>query len=611
MQQSRPFARGLGGAALLLAVLVAPFAGHARPAGAQAVVPSNWTKGFVMIGYGPDPYKVTNTPASLAKLKATGANIVALAPIWFMPSPTATTMAPQPIQGTPSDDSTVTAIREAHRLGLRVMLRPYIDVSDGSWRADIVPTDVNAWFSNYTAFLDHFLAIAKAENVEEFTLGVELINMTDPKYDSQWRQIIRHARSLYSGQLTYSANWGKHTRNEYTQIAWWDQLDYIGLSAYFPISVNNYPSQDELVRGWTNYSDPYGQTYNWVAEVKETADKFGKPVVFTEIGFGSYANSPARWDTTQRTNLLSLEAQERAVAATLQVWSQQSFFRGLYWWHWDPYAPGGGPTDNSDTINNKPAEATITRWFAGPGMVAPPTVVPPNNPPPTPVLPAPTPQPLPQPMPAGPPRPAPAYGKAGVGNPAFINVASPGADTDSKMFFAQTGHTLEAAFLTYWRAHGGLAQYGYPISEPYLELNPTDGKAYVVQYFERQRFEYHPENKPPYDVLLGLLGVQLVNGRSDGAFARLAAPAPTPDRLYFPEVGHTLSNQFLTYWNRLGGLAQFGYPLSEPFQEKSATDGRTYLVQYFERARFELHPENAGTPYEVLLGFLGRTYAGR
>ena len=121
MQQVRPFVRGLGWAALLLAVLVAPLAGQARPAGAQTVVPSNWTKGFVMIGYGPDPYKVTTTPASLAKLKATGANTVALAPIWFMPSPSATTMAPQPLQGTPSDDSTVTAIREAHRLGLRVM----------------------------------------------------------------------------------------------------------------------------------------------------------------------------------------------------------------------------------------------------------------------------------------------------------------------------------------------------------------------------------------------------------------------------------------------------------------------------------------------------------
>ena len=94
--------------------------------------------------------------------------------------PTSTTMAPAASFGSPSDESLIAAIEEAHRQGLRVMLRPYLDVKDGSWRADITPSDVNAWFANYTAFLDHYLDIAKSHGVEEFTLGVELINMTDP-----------------------------------------------------------------------------------------------------------------------------------------------------------------------------------------------------------------------------------------------------------------------------------------------------------------------------------------------------------------------------------------------------------------------------------------------
>ena len=70
-------------------------------------------------------------------------------------------MAPVPDAGSPSDELVMAAIREAHRLGLRVMLRPYIDVKDGSWRADITPSDVNAWFANYTAFINHYLDIAK------------------------------------------------------------------------------------------------------------------------------------------------------------------------------------------------------------------------------------------------------------------------------------------------------------------------------------------------------------------------------------------------------------------------------------------------------------------
>jgi hypothetical protein len=72
--------------------------------------------------------------------------------------------------------------------------------------------------------------------------------------------------------------------------------------------------------------------------------------------------------------------------------------------------------------------------------------------------------------------------------------------------FTETGHCVGGAFLRYWEAHGGLAQQGLPLTAAFPEVSPTDGKAYTVQYFERARFERHPENAAPYDVLLGLLG---------------------------------------------------------------------------------------------------------
>src|SRR5690349_2840815 len=72
----------------------------------------------------------------------------------------------------------------------------------------------------------------------------------------------------------------------------------------------------------------------------------------------------------------------------------------------------------------------------------------------------------------------------------------------------------------------------------------------------------------------------------------------------FPETGMTVQGKFLTYWNTHGGLAQQGYPVSSEMQEKSDTDGKTYTVQYFERAVFEAHPENKA-PYDVLLSLLG------
>ena len=85
------------------------------------------------------------------------------------------------------------------------------------------------------------------------------------------------------------------------------------------------------------------------------------------------------------------------------------------------------------------------------------------------------------------------------------------ANTDTKVFYAATGHTLGGVFKTYWEQHGGLAQFGYPITEEYQEVSLTDGKTYTTQYFERARFEEHPENKgTPYEVLQGLLGREML-----------------------------------------------------------------------------------------------------
>ncbi len=174
---------------------------------------------------------------------------------------------------------------------------------------------------------------------------------------------------------------------------------------------------------------------------------------------------------------------------------------------------------------------------------------------------------------------------------------APATSNSASLYFPETGHYLLSAFRLYWQSHGALAQFGYPLTEEFLERNPSDGQLYTVQYFERNRFEYHPEKTgTPYEVELGLLGAQAVVGRQ---FDPAPSTVPTLQTLYFPETGHSLQAGFKRYWERNGGLAIYGYPLSEEISEGG------YIVQYFQRARFEYHPENAGTPYEVLLGLLG------
>jgi hypothetical protein len=176
--------------------------------------------------------------------------------------------------------------------------------------------------------------------------------------------------------------------------------------------------------------------------------------------------------------------------------------------------------------------------------------------------------------------------------------------------FPQTGHSVAPPFFPYWQDQGGLPVFGYPLTDQLVE------NGYRAQYFERQRFEAHPENAAPYNVLFGLLGLQ------DAQKAGLVTTAPfqpqpqssNPNCEYFPQTGHSMCADFRAYWHNHGldfsepgfsareSLALFGYPISEPFQMK-LEDGHTYTVQYFERVRMELHPEN-NPPYNVLLGRL-------
>jgi len=175
-------------------------------------------------------------------------------------------------------------------------------------------------------------------------------------------------------------------------------------------------------------------------------------------------------------------------------------------------------------------------------------------------------------------------------------------------FFPETGHNVPVLFERFWSEQGGLRRFGYPLTEAFEEVSETDGGIYLTQYFERARFELHPEYAgTPYHVQLGLVGVETTTDRvAEPGFRPIQAFASTPDRLYFPETRHSLGGFFSRAWQARGGLQIFGYPISEEFQERSATDGVVHIVQYFERNRFEYHPDYSGTDDEVMLGHLSR-----
>lgn len=180
------------------------------------------------------------------------------------------------------------------------------------------------------------------------------------------------------------------------------------------------------------------------------------------------------------------------------------------------------------------------------------------------------------------------------------------AKAETSQYFPETGKTVSGKFLDYWQSNGGLPTYGYPITEAKMEVDPETGKTFLTQWFERNRFELHPENAgTKYEVLLGLLGKDLKREalEVDPDYVR-NNPLIKPGWYYFVETGHNISPEFLKYWEKNGGLERFGYPISEPVTEIDPQTGELFMMQWFERARFELHSENK-PPYDILLGLLG------
>ncbi|HEU5089278.1 MAG TPA: hypothetical protein VFT99_17605 [Roseiflexaceae bacterium] len=172
----------------------------------------------------------------------------------------------------------------------------------------------------------------------------------------------------------------------------------------------------------------------------------------------------------------------------------------------------------------------------------------------------------------------------------------------SERCFLETGFCIGGPIRAYWERNGGLAVFGYPISNQQIETVEGTWSG-PVQWFERDRLEDHGAQ----GVMAGRLGARYLElqGRpwvrgTETPPARAGGPCR-----YFETTGYNICNlYFRIYWEQNGGLERFGYPITPAFEEQ--VEGKTYTVQYFERRRMEYHPELAGTPYEVLLGLLGR-----
>ncbi len=173
--------------------------------------------------------------------------------------------------------------------------------------------------------------------------------------------------------------------------------------------------------------------------------------------------------------------------------------------------------------------------------------------------------------------------------------SAPAAAQTDQRCFPETGQCISGPIRSYWERNGGLAVFGFPITAQAEEM--VEGRQLQVQWFERDRLEIQADGL----VTAGRLGVERLEqlgtpwGVGQGAAAGPGCSA-------FPETGYQMCGAFAAYWRANGGLERFGFPITGEFSTE--LEGRAYTVQYFERRRFELHPEIG--PDAVLLGLLGR-----
>jgi hypothetical protein len=354
------------GVCLLFALLL--------PSSSLAAV-SDWQRGVTMLpkyntDFGSDSFK-----RSVDKAKTMGVNyITLLIPLAQDNQYSSNVYRPG---HSSTDDSLQQAVAYVHSLGLKVQFFFHVDVGDGSlWRAEFQPSDKNAWFASYQSLMVHFATLAQSLGVEQIALSSELVRLTSPKFDtgntSRWRNVIAAVRKVYTGKLTYSGNrknWDGNPYNEASDIEFWDQLDYVGISAYYPVNGDRVnPTVAQVSSRWQEYDS---------SEISVLAQKFNKPVIFTEVGYRSMDGAleePWNWARSDPYNGTVQAVGYEGLAA---YWKDKPYFGGIQIWNWntDPNAGGVGNTDF--TPQNKPAQATLTTLFGGSSSTPAPNPSPP------------------------------------------------------------------------------------------------------------------------------------------------------------------------------------------------------------------------------------------
>jgi hypothetical protein len=309
-------------------------------------------KGMAFPTWIAEQYGTASSDESLDILaRTTCTEWVQLIPSWYQDDRYSNRMFPDYEDRTASIGSLKHVIQTSHNLGLKVMLKPHVDAFSGDWRGTFQPEVPEIWFEDYKNMMLVYAKIAQAESVEIFSIGCEFVGLTTAEYSPDWRRVIQAIRNVYAGQLVYAANWGR----EALQVGFWDELDFIGIDAYFELTNKTDPEIDELLAAWAPY----------LTQMESIYQTWQKPVLLTEIGYRSIDGANMRpWDW-ENPGELDLSEQALCYQAVIGAFELKAWFSGIYWWNWEPDLSLGGPSDKGYTPFGKPAEMVLKKWYCG------------------------------------------------------------------------------------------------------------------------------------------------------------------------------------------------------------------------------------------------------
>ncbi|MBC7360682.1 MAG: hypothetical protein H5U06_00100 [Candidatus Aminicenantes bacterium] len=319
----------------------------------QLKTPRQFQKGITFTGYSKDAYSGWLAKESLKNLKKTNAQWVSLLVTGYQDNVNSTYIDYNSAY-TPTDDSIIQIITYAHQLGLKVMFKPHVDLLNdpNHWRGQIGQSFNEAawqqWFNSYCQFILHYAQMAAQTGVEQFCIGCELDGTVKRAQD--WRQLIAEIREIYSGPLVYADD---QLESNPEAVSFWDSLDLIGQDLYPTLTTKINPSVSDLCYGWRRL----------LLKIKALSEKWGKPVLITEIGYRSVrggAQNPWDW---QRTGPVDLVVQRKCYEAALRMVAGQTYIAGMFWWQWFSDPTIGGPNDTSYTPYGKPAERVLRLRF--------------------------------------------------------------------------------------------------------------------------------------------------------------------------------------------------------------------------------------------------------